>query len=1036
VGGADLLNNKKEQVLVQSEKKETEFDRELGDEDDVPSDEKEISQAQLETYIDDIADTVRVGLDQSISILTPWFFNNMPKIYYQTTPRQEKVRHLSAIITGHVFETKQTVELWDRDKSKVTYIGPGGDRKILLDMAKKLAPQTLKMGSLYFSRDNLLFLSTFFCSETKEIDLVNKRIVEKIQHARKKMLKQYPKSAEAIDHYLGHLDNDLVMYATVARLSVTFRMVNHMLTHEGAHTFLDTFENSASARLTLGIKNVRPSEILEPILHLFHRYDFNISRAFVVNHEKGYPESICIMHFTINHASGEKVSKDFIPLVKLVKALRTLGWVDNDEYSLFAREPYNFSINSVNLIRSMGTWCHLFLSKHNPYAYTNYRIRNTFFKYADLTEDIIELFRIKFDPLKDIERKANQFEKIAIEIEQKVEHIIEEVDRHIFKECINFVMHCTKTNYFLATKTGHAFRFSPDILDPQFYKEKPYGIFFITGRDYRCFHVRWKDIARGGMRVVMPRNNGDYDYNLAGLFDEVYNLSYAQQLKNKDIPEGGSKAVVIIKPGGHRDQVVKAAVNALLDLLVEDDESHEPLANETISYYTKSEIIYLGPDENITNELITWIPEQAARRGYKYARAFMSSKPGDGINHKEYGVTSEGLNVYVDNTLHALGINPQKERFTIKMTGGPDGDVAGNELKILNREYGENARVVSIADGYGCAFDPNGLDWTELLRLVRENQSVVSFNKSKLSDSADAFVVAADTKEHIKMRNEIYMKVYADVFIPAGGRPFSVNEKNWQVFLDANNKPTMRAIVEGANIFFTPEARARLKDHGVMIIKDSSANKTGVICSSFEIIASLIMTSEEFRAIKQQYVEEVIEILRAKADAEAKLLFRTYVQFDGQKSLVDLSLEISKEINSITDLLLDELTLKKNEVLKDPFYEDIIVRHAPPLLREKYRSRLLEHLPEAHKIAIIASNVASFVVYREGLSWLKGIPKEHWYWTLRVYMEKDKLSSQLLGIVEESDIDEDDKSQISAILSKSAARDLTTLELQKRLVID
>ena len=36
---------------------------------------------ELETYIDDIADTVRMGVDQSISILTPWFFNNMPHIY-------------------------------------------------------------------------------------------------------------------------------------------------------------------------------------------------------------------------------------------------------------------------------------------------------------------------------------------------------------------------------------------------------------------------------------------------------------------------------------------------------------------------------------------------------------------------------------------------------------------------------------------------------------------------------------------------------------------------------------------------------------------------------------------------------------------------------------------------------------------------------------------------------------------------------------------------------------------------------------------
>lgn len=31
-----------------------------------------------------------------------------------------------------------------------------------------------------------------------------------------------------------------------------------------------------------------------------------------------------------------------------------------------------------------------------------------------------------------------------------------------------------------------------------------------------------------------------------------------------------------------------------------------------------------------------------------------------------------------------------------------------------------------------------------------------------------------------------------------------------------------------------------------MFVKDSSANKCGVICSSFEIVSSMLMTSEEF----------------------------------------------------------------------------------------------------------------------------------------------------------------------------------------------
>ena len=39
---------------------------------------------------------------------------------------------------------------------------------------------------------------------------------------------------------------------------------------------------------------------------------------------------------------------------------------------------------------------------------------------------------------------------------------------------------------------------------------------------------------------------------------------------------------------------------------------------------------------------IDWVIKRAAQRGYDTPAAFMSSKPRAGINHKEYGVTSEG----------------------------------------------------------------------------------------------------------------------------------------------------------------------------------------------------------------------------------------------------------------------------------------------------------------------------------------------------------------------------------------------------------
>lgn len=138
----------------------------------------------------------------------------------------------------------------------------------------------------------------------------------------------------------------------------------------------------------------------------------------------------------------------------------------------------------------------------------------------------------------------------------------------------------------------------------------------------------------------------------------------------------------------------------------------------------------------------------------------------------------------------------------------------------------------------------------------------MEFDKTKLGADTKAFVVSADTKENMKIRDNLYANVEAEIFIPAGGRPYTVKDSNWQRFLKADGSPSSLAIVEGANIFFTADARKKLVQSGVVVIKDSSANKAGVICSSYEIIACLTLSPEEFAAIKTTYVNQVVQILR------------------------------------------------------------------------------------------------------------------------------------------------------------------------------
>jgi len=160
------------------------------------------------------------------------------------------------------------------------------------------------------------------------------------------------------------------------------------------------------------------------------------------------------------------------------------------------------------------------------------------------------------------------------------------------------------------------------------------------------------------------------------------------------------------------------------------------------------------------------------------------------------------------------------------------------------RDYGDNVRIVGIADHSGCVEDPDGLNSMEMIRLVTEGLSICHFNEHLLGESGKAFGVQND--EGMRMRNTLHNRIPADAFVPAGGRPSTINMSNWKNFLREDGTPSSPLIVEGANLFITEGARRKLFENGVTIIKDSSANKCGVITSSYEICAAMLLDEDEF----------------------------------------------------------------------------------------------------------------------------------------------------------------------------------------------
>ncbi|KAJ2418558.1 NAD-dependent glutamate dehydrogenase, partial [Coemansia sp. RSA 2524] len=423
-------------------------------------------------------------------------------------------------------------------------------------------------------------------------------------------------------------------------------------------------------------------------------------------------------------------------------------------------------------------------------------------------------------------------------------------DAMVMRALLDFNEHVLKTNFYQPTKVALSFRMDPGFLPAIEYPTKPYGLFLIIGNEFRGFHVRFQDVARGGIRIVRSRNAEAFSINQRTLFDENYSLASTQHRKNKDIPEGGSKGTILLNPDAQDKPFVafEKYVDAMLDLLLTGETPG--IKNRLVDRLGHNEILFFGPDEG-TAGYMDWASQHARKRGAPFWKAFTTGKSQTlgGIPHDTYGMTTRSVHQYVLGIMRQLGLD--ESECTKLQTGGPDGDLGSNEIKI------SHDRTTAIVDGSGVLYDPQGIDRAELARLADARQMIQEFDTSKLS--SDGFRVLVDdfqitlpdgthVQDGLSFRNTFHVNplAAADFFVPCGGRPESIDINNVGKLFDADGTARFKYVVEGANLFFTQDARLRLEKAGVHLFKDASANKGGVTSSSLEVLAALSLTDDEF----------------------------------------------------------------------------------------------------------------------------------------------------------------------------------------------
>lgn len=579
--------------------------------------------------------------------------------------------------------------------------------------------------------------------------------------------------------------------------------------------------------------------------------------------------------------------------------------------------------------------------------------------------------RFTADFIKRVESEYTEIDPAEDLLRSIQKEALNDLDKQVLVAMLNFNKAIRKTNFFKTRKASLSFRLDPAYLQMEKdWPTVPYAIYFVMGSDFQGFHVRFRDISRGGIRIIKSSDQNAYNNNLATLFTESYGLAYTQNKKNKDIPEFGSKGTILLGPNhqGNEWMAFRKYISGLMCLL----KDHPSIVDNL----KKEELLFLGPDEG-TADMMEFAAKYAQEKGYPYWSAFTTGKPQQmgGIPHDKFGMTTRSVHRYVLGCLRKLGL--EEAEVTKVQTGGPDGDLGSNEILI------SKDKTKAVVDGSGVLFDPEGLDRTELGRLATQRLMINSFDSAMLGPGGFKVLVADKNitlpngevvDNGMMFRNEFHLHdlCQADLFVPCGGRPESINLSNVDRMFKEDGSPKFKIVVEGANLFLTNDARMVLEEAGVVLYKDASTNKGGVTSSSLEVLAALAMDSAQFKrhmsvedpanppAFYQQYVKEIQTRLERDADMEFECVWKEHERTGTPRYV--LTETVSDKINDLNDFIR-ESHLWDNVPLRKKILKEALPKSLTDLCG---LGKVMERVPEAYLRATFSAHLASRYVYVMG----------------------------------------------------------------------
>lgn len=497
-------------------------------------------------------------------------------------------------------------------------------------------------------------------------------------------------------------------------------------------------------------------------------------------------------------------------------------------------------------------------------------IAATLANHAEITRNLVALFRALFDPRISASNRQDQVrvERLIKKIHDGLDTVDNLNEDQVIRRYLDLIRATLRTNFFQVDEEERpkdyiSIKFSPRNI-PNIPEPRPEFEIFVYSPRMEGVHLRGSKVARGGLR---------WSDRLEDFRTEVLGLVKAQNVKNAVIvPSGAKGGFVMRRPpaDGSREAFMeegiacyKVFIRGLLDITdnLKDGEVVPP--QRVVRRDEDDPYLVVAADKGTAtfSDLANSI---AAEYDFWLGDAFASGGS-NGYDHKKMGITARGAWVSVQRHFREMGMDVQKEDFSVIGIGDMAGDVFGNGMLMsehicLKGAFNHLHIFVDPNPDSAVSFEERKRlfelprsSWTDYdEKLISKGGGVFERRAKSIPISAEmkaAFGIEVDQLNPNELINAM-LKAPVDLIWNGGIGTYvkAATESHAEVGDKANDMLRVdggelraRVFGEGGNLGMTQRGRIEYSLSGGRCNTDFIDNAGGVDCSDHEVNIKILL---------------------------------------------------------------------------------------------------------------------------------------------------------------------------------------------------